>query len=244
MSHDEKMSTLKKHNLCINCLNSGHYVKNCKSSHKCKKCQRLHHTLLHSDPSQGSNQEPPQSRVIANPAVKLKSSSLLMTCRVLVKAADDSLVEARALLDNASSASFITERLVQSLGLRRVRQNVYVSGIAGSSPKSPTQFIASFQITTAHSKMDLTDPRLLVTFLSILSLSVRLGITSQIFLLLILPLDNQVALICFSELTCLLMFYSTAGGTDLPAHLWPLKPSLVGCSAAAQTQQLTLSIRT
>ena len=159
MSHDEKMSTLKKHNLCINCLNSGHYVKNCKSSHKCKKCQRLHHTLLHSDPSQGSNQEPPpttQSRVIANPAVKLKSSSLLMTCRVLVKAADDSLVEARALLDNASSASFITERLVQSLGLRRVRQNVYVSGIAGSSPKSPTQSIASFQITTAHSKMDLT----------------------------------------------------------------------------------------
>ncbi len=34
MSRDDKFSTLKKNNLCMNCLNSGHHVKHCKSSHK------------------------------------------------------------------------------------------------------------------------------------------------------------------------------------------------------------------
>ena len=73
-----------------------------------------------------------------------------MTCRVLVTAPDGSSVEARALLDNASSASFVTERLVQTLCIPRVHQNVRVSGIAGSTPKSPIQSIASLQISSAR----------------------------------------------------------------------------------------------
>ena len=59
-------------------------------------------------------------------------------------------MEVRALLDNASSASFISEHLVQSHGLPHVQQNVRVSGIAGSSPKTPLQSVANFRISTAH----------------------------------------------------------------------------------------------
>ena len=43
----EKISTLKENHLCMNYLNSGHFVKHCKSIHKCRKCQRPYHTLLH-----------------------------------------------------------------------------------------------------------------------------------------------------------------------------------------------------
>lgn len=71
--------------------------------------------------------------------------------------ANGASVEARALLDNASSASFITERLTQSLRLPRVHQNIHVSGIAGSSPKSPTQSIASLQISPAHHNRRMID---------------------------------------------------------------------------------------
>ena len=46
-------------------------------------------------------------------AVKLKSSALLMICRVLVSARDGSTIEAGVLLDNASSTSFVSDRLVQ-----------------------------------------------------------------------------------------------------------------------------------
>jgi hypothetical protein len=79
--------------------------------------------------------------------MKLKSNALLMTCRVSVIAPDGSSVEARALLDNASSASFVSERLVQCLSLPRFNQHVRVSGIGGVSQRAPIQSISSFQIS-------------------------------------------------------------------------------------------------
>lgn len=160
MSHSDKLSVLKKHSLCMNCLNSGHFVKNCKSSHKCKKCQRSHHTLIHTEPHCDTTSQPAppvnpstsstSSQVTSNAAVKLRSSALLMTCRVLVAAPNGSSVEVRALLDNASSASFVSERLAQSLSLPRVHQNVHVSGIGGSSPKPPIHSVANLRISPAH----------------------------------------------------------------------------------------------
>ena len=50
-----------------------------------------------------------------------------MTCRVLLTGPDGSSVEARCLLDNASSASFITEHNAQILQLPRSYQSVFVS---------------------------------------------------------------------------------------------------------------------
>ena len=95
LSHDQKVSLLRDNNLCMNCLSSGHFVKQCKSVHKYRKCPRPHHTLLHVDKPPDDN--PTEARVPSHPAVKLKSSLLLMTCRVLVSAPDGSTVEARAL---------------------------------------------------------------------------------------------------------------------------------------------------
>ena len=79
--------------------------------------------------------------------MKLKSNALLMTYRVSVIAPDGSSVEARALLDNASSASFVSERLVQRLSLPRFHQHVRVSGIGGVSQRAPIQSSSSFQIS-------------------------------------------------------------------------------------------------
>ena len=59
-----------------------------------------------------------------------------MTCQVLVHGPDGMTTEARALLDSASSASFVSERLAQSLCLPRSRQNTKIVGIAGLSHSS------------------------------------------------------------------------------------------------------------
>ena len=142
MSHADKLATTKDKNLCRNCLNGGHIAKQCKSLHRCKKCQRSHHTLLHME-----DQENTGLQVASNAAVRLKSSSLLMTCRILVTSPNGSSTEARALLDNASSASFITQHLAQSLNLPSSRQSIHVSGIAGVSPGGPAQTVASLQIS-------------------------------------------------------------------------------------------------
>ena len=160
MSHNEKLSTLKKKNMCLNCFGSGHFAKQCRSSHRCKKCQRPHHTLLHievqgdansaSPPQPPRPSEPPPTQIVSSAAVKVRSSSLLMTCRVLVFAPDGSTIEARALLDNRSTSSFVSERLIQSLRLPRSQRSVHVSGIAGSLVSSAVRSIANFQISSTH----------------------------------------------------------------------------------------------
>ena len=102
-------------------------------------------------PSQNISPSPvsitsPGDMVTSNTAIEVKSNSLLMTC-VLVNAPDGTSVEARALLDNASSTSFISERLAQSLCLPRANQSAKISGIAGLSHSSPTQSLANFSIS-------------------------------------------------------------------------------------------------
>jgi hypothetical protein len=44
LSHENMIFTLKKHALCMNCFRPGHFVKQCKSLHRCKKCHKPHHT--------------------------------------------------------------------------------------------------------------------------------------------------------------------------------------------------------
>ena len=70
-----------------------------------------------------------------------------MTCRVLVDAPDGSSIEARAILDSASSASFISEGLTRTLCLTRSHQNTRISGVAGLSRNSPLQSVANFRIS-------------------------------------------------------------------------------------------------
>ena len=88
---------------------------------------------------------------MSNTAAGLSSKSLLMVCRVLVEAPDGSSMEARVILVSASSASFVSEHLSQSLRLTRSQQVVQISGIAGLSHKSPLQAVASLSISAVRS---------------------------------------------------------------------------------------------
>ena len=70
-----------------------------------------------------------------------------MTCHVLVDAPDGGSVKARALLDSASSASFMSERLSQNLSFSRSHQDTRISGVTGLSHKSPLHSVSSFSIS-------------------------------------------------------------------------------------------------
>ena len=96
LAHDKMVSTLKSNNLSMNCLRPGHFVKQCKSAHRCRQCQKPHHTLLHFESEQSSPSSTGTSvqPVMSNAAVGLTSNSLLITCRVLIDAPDGSSIEA------------------------------------------------------------------------------------------------------------------------------------------------------
>ena len=140
-------------------------MRQCKSLHHCKICQKPHHTLLHIDSTLTSSPLPPTSPkpnpkvplVSSNTAAHLARNPLLMTCRILVETPDGSTVRARALLDSASSASFVSERLVKGLCLPRFHQNTTISGVAGLTRNS-LQAITNLTISSTQTgrKFNLT----------------------------------------------------------------------------------------
>ena len=162
MSHEDKLSFLKSNGLCINCLRPGHYIKGCRSLHKCKLCQKPHHTLLHAEEKNSSASAPPagavsgvntQSSLSASTpissyaAVGIRSDLLLMTCRV--ESSDGSRMEARALLDSGSFASFVSERLAQCLHLPHTSQYTRITGVAGLVRNS-AQPVTNFLVSSMH----------------------------------------------------------------------------------------------
>ena len=101
-------------------------MKDCKSLHRCKQCQRRHHSLLHID---GKDVETP----VNHAAVLIQSDLLLMTCQVLVESPQGKTRKNKLFwtLDHAYQRA--------------------ICGIAGLSSSSHNQSIANFKVTPVHS---------------------------------------------------------------------------------------------
>lgn len=69
----------------------------------------------------------------------------------MIEAPDGSAVEVRALLDSASSAAFISERLANSLSLSRSSRRISISGIAGLSHHPQNHSTAQFTLHSTQS---------------------------------------------------------------------------------------------
>ena len=74
-----------------------------------------------------------------------------MTCQVIASSPDGQPTQAKALLDTGSTTSFISERLANSLNLRRTSQSIWISGIAGSSPKSTSHAVVNLSVSAKFS---------------------------------------------------------------------------------------------
>jgi Pao retrotransposon peptidase/Family of unknown function (DUF5641)/Protein of unknown function (DUF1759)/Putative peptidase (DUF1758)/Integrase zinc binding domain len=55
MSVDERHKIVQNNRLCMNCFNPAHIARQCTSKHRCKTCDKPHHTMLHFDKSIGSD---------------------------------------------------------------------------------------------------------------------------------------------------------------------------------------------
>ncbi|XP_022827101.1 uncharacterized protein LOC111356845 [Spodoptera litura] len=134
-------------NLCINCLHY-HEGRKCLSELKCKECNKEHNTILH-DCFTSRNATSDASRLGPNTATITKlqpqqdintlvsmqndpTEILLATAIIKVQAADGSYEKMRALLDQGSQVSIITERAAQLLKLRRQKCTGLISGIGNN----------------------------------------------------------------------------------------------------------------
>lgn len=148
---------VNKLEICRNCLFS-HNGKECMSTKTCKVCQKGHHTLIHMDklPLTHNSSTPPT----ANNVTSNDTEVLLTTVQLMVKNAEGNYVTLRALLDQGSQVSLITESAAQLLRIKRRKLSAVISGIGKSLGNS--KGIVTLECKAIHSNFTFTTELLIM----------------------------------------------------------------------------------
>ncbi|XP_050561019.1 uncharacterized protein LOC118279624 [Spodoptera frugiperda] len=143
---DIRRKFVQDHNLCFNCLGYNHSARLCKCTASCQICKRRHHSLLHPKGERESGVKGVSSTRAYSTTVGVESQNNVVACfskggvssqvllpTALVRAVSKNggMYTIRALLDQGSQTSFITERAVQSLGLQKKLVKGSATGING-----------------------------------------------------------------------------------------------------------------
>lgn len=156
MSPVERRDFAKSEKLCLLCLRVNHMVASCKMKKLCPDCNGKHNGLLHlkeyekkgNDKRSEKQTEKKKAFVITTelqseieapvdtiscvvPNFDDRNDEFLATAQIRVKLENGWSEPIRVLIDQGSMASFISERLVNNLKLKKVSNNVCVTGIAG-----------------------------------------------------------------------------------------------------------------
>lgn len=159
----QRREHVKKQGACFNCLKQKHAAANCPSSGRCYHCQGKHHSFLHisgtsaaskpelpdnniqrADNSDTGKETSPPTTVNSNVAALAASPGnpiLLSTALVTCTDGQDNSIVVRALLDSGSEASFVSERVAQTLKLPRRHVHVKVMGVQGASSGAAKQSV-------------------------------------------------------------------------------------------------------
>lgn len=171
----QRQKVVKDKRLCGNCLAQKHFCKDCKSTGRCRTCNKRHHTLLHrdfpprenrnshrekrNDSKQSKSQEDKNSsdsegaNSSTNTHVAIPGGTEVMLATVLVKVCTPTghTAVVRALIDSGSESSFVSESLTQTLKMKKVKINVKINGLQGEKTASP-KYAVSFEISGAKTE--------------------------------------------------------------------------------------------
>lgn len=146
MPIETRIEQVKQLNLCTNCLRSGHDEQRCRLS-SCRLCTQRHNTMLHnnttvpkaSTSSEGcvvlptvQEQKQPQSSSVTLSSIN-HCQVLLSTAVINIQDLHGHTYKVRALLDNGSTSSFITEALRVQLGIPSYSTSLLVQGLNNQS---------------------------------------------------------------------------------------------------------------
>lgn len=174
----QRQDFVQANKLCFNCLAPTHSVVKCRQSACCRRCGRRHHTLLHFEKEQnmekmnegvsaatgvgsslGKDNESckGKSRPVLNETHVVTNFSseyihtnnvLLATATILMSSKNGQKHIFRALLDQGSQASFVTEATVQFLNLTRKSVSGWVSGLGEGQTR--IKHMVSLYVESSH----------------------------------------------------------------------------------------------
>jgi len=160
----QRLNYARQQRLCLNCLQT--FFKNHTFSKRvCRKCNKRHHTLIHTDTQNQANRDSGSTtnndlsantkgatvaEVNAYHTLKGKTRNhvLLATAIVEVRNKSGQYIPCRALLDSGSQSHFITERCVQRLRLPRTQTHTSIQGI--SNVNTATHHSVSVHLRSRH----------------------------------------------------------------------------------------------
>lgn len=149
MDVQSRQTFVRSKKLCFNCLSSGHWSNACTSSGKCKKCSKLHHTLLcvQNDVPQTT----PQTAASALVNTVLSKRIILATATVsLENPVTGQSVICRAFLDGGATTHFVTEHIVQLLSLPKLPSFTEIGGINDTITMNKHKVIATVKSRTSN----------------------------------------------------------------------------------------------
>ena len=144
MTVQQRRDHVQSSSLCFNCLKSGHAVKDCQCSYRCRLCKKNHNTLLHTDAAANSttvNHVIPTAEGSSDATVSSQQKErLLMTSLVNLTSSSGQQIEARAMLDSGAAVFVLSRRMMSHLQLKPGDEWMTVSGVesAKNSPARPT----------------------------------------------------------------------------------------------------------
>lgn len=156
MTPYERYEAVKKARLCRNCLGN-HEANKCSASGSCVRCSKFHHTSLHYERTRDTTERAgARAHIAKNEGPDY--DVLLATAMIQAQNEDGKYIELRALIDQGSTATFISEDAVQRLRVKRTKNTTTITGIgatdAGKSqgcsniklkPRYPSSFNVSVE---------------------------------------------------------------------------------------------------
>jgi len=142
-----RLSFVQGKGICFNCLSPGHMSNVCKSTYKCRTCNRNHHSLLHFAKKEKTeeteelqkkqadkDQTPSTSGILVSAPIPIEIASknshvFLATALVMVRDKNGGRRQCRAILDSGSQVNFVSKRYANLLQLSCKKSLLPISGI-------------------------------------------------------------------------------------------------------------------
>ncbi|XP_071582286.1 uncharacterized protein, partial [Temnothorax nylanderi] len=168
----QRMAIISKHKLCFNCLGL-HRASTCRTTKRCQKCGSKHHTTIHSLNKKSTNSDQSSTKTetkadssstittdraaqststisdaksVHSASISRSTSSVLLaTALIEIEGYNGERGKARALIDQGSEISLITERLVQRLHLPRKHSSIPLIRI-GAQKARRTKGVVTFKL--------------------------------------------------------------------------------------------------
>ena len=132
-------------------LIKGHQINDCKSTVKCRECNKRHQTLSHHDQPTSTDNQVPSEAVIntVNNDMRHHGNALLQVIAVNISHKNHT-VTVNALLDSGADSTIIDKEVATALGLQGINCQLNLSSAISATKTLPSKLVSFLLSSSSH----------------------------------------------------------------------------------------------